>query len=449
VLEAHPETDMTATPDLRRVFEAQQARRWALKTSTADERRERLSRLRAAVVGHTDEVVQALYDDLRRPPAEAPDEIAAVTREIDRALDHLDEWMAPTPVTASFPGTTAFVQHEARGVVLLFGPWNFPFGLLLQPLAAIVAAGNTAIVKPNELALATSAVATTIIREAFSEEEVAVFEGGVELANELLELPVDHIFFTGSPAVGRTVMTAAARHLASVTLELGGKCPVIIDATVDLARVAALVAIGKTSNAGQICLSPDHVYVPSDLREEFVELYLGAVESRVYADGSIDLSAMARMIDRRNFDRVAGYIDDAVARGAKLVGSGARDAGTLTIEPVILLDVPADAAVMQDEIFGPVLPVFGYDELQDVVDAVRGRPKPLAVWAFTEDRETQAAILAGTSSGGTTINGWATNVAEPHLPFGGVGQSGMGAYHGRFGFHELSHARAVVRHEAL
>ncbi len=440
-------TSWTAA-EVSRVFGLQRARRWRLKTSTADERRARLLRLRQAVLDHADEVAQALHQDLRRPIAgQMSPEVHVVLKDIDEAVAHLDEWTAPTEVAPSFPGTAARIQYEARGVVLLFGPWNFPFGLVFQPLVAVIAAGNTAIVKPNELSPATSAMAAAVIRQAFPDDEVAVFEGGVDLAEILLELPVDHIFFTGSPSVARTVMTAAAKHLASVTLELGGKCPAIIDGTTDLAAVAALVCGGKMSNAGQICLSPDHVYVRSEVRDEFIEQYMRQVECAVYTDGAINVDAMPRIVDERNFDRVSHYVDDALERGAKLIGTGRRDRQTLTIEPVVLLDVPPDAAVMQEEIFGPVLPVFGYDDLDDVLEAVRSRPKPLAVWAYTDDPQTEAAILAGTSSGGMTVNGWATHCADPQLPFGGVGNSGMGAYHGRYGFRELSHARGVVRHE--
>jgi aldehyde dehydrogenase (NAD+) len=434
--------------DIARVFDVQRTRRWQAKTSSADERRELLSRLRAAVVRHSADAMAALHADLRRPMTDQPDpEIGVVIHDIDQAMSSLDGWMAPTQVDGSFPGTRAFIQYEARGVVLVFGPWNFPFALVLQPLVAALAAGNTAIVKPNELSPATAAVVATIINEACEESEVAVFEGGVDLAERLLELPVDHVFFTGSPAVARSVMAAAAKHLASVTLELGGKCPAIVDGSTDLADVVGSIALGKMSNAGQICLSPDHVYVRSDLRDEFVDAYMKQIGSTMYVDGSVDLEAMPRIVNERNFDRVAGYIDDAVERGAKLVGTGERDRETLTIHPVVLLDVPDDAVVMQEEIFGPVLPVFGYDSLDDVVDAIRSRPKPLAVYVYTADPITESAVLGSTSSGGVTINGWATHCADTQLPFGGVNHSGSGAYHGIYGFRELSHARGVVRHE--
>jgi aldehyde dehydrogenase (NAD+) len=435
------------TADVVRVFDAQRKNRWVRKVSTVHGRRARLLGLRRAVLDRAGDVAGALHADLRKPVGEGrPAEVQVVVKAIDDAVEHLDEWMAPVEVSPSFPGTSAFIQYEARGIVLLFGPWNFPFGLVFQPLVAAVAAGNTVIVKPNELSPATSAVTAALIRATFPEEEVAVFEGGVDLAECLLELPVDHIFFTGSPAVGHAVMAAAARHLASVTLELGGKCPAIIDGSADLTTAARIIASGKVSNAGQICLSPDHVYVPVDLRDQFVAEYMRQVEAAVYVDGAIDRGALPRIVNDRNFDRVSRYLEDALERGAKLVGTGRRDRESLTIEPAVLLDVPPDAEVMQEEIFGPVLPVLAFDRLDEVIDAVRSRPKPLAVYVYSDDPSTEAAVLSGTSSGGVTVNGWATHAADPQLPFGGVGNSGMGVYHGVYGFRELSHARGVARH---
>ncbi|WP_291796187.1 aldehyde dehydrogenase family protein [Brevibacterium sp.] len=438
--------------EIRRVHELQQRSKWRVGNTTAEQRVEKLGRLREVLLSRADDVDEALHRDLRRTKEKFADgftgagtELGGVLAEIDGIIAHLAEWMEPQAVPVSYPGTEAFVQYEARGQVLLYGPWNYPFLLTFQPLAAIIGAGNVAIVKPNELAPATSALAAEIIRAAFSEDEVAVFEGGVDLANALSELPVDHVFFTGSPAVGKVVMAAAAKHLASVTLELGGKCPAVIDGTTDLDAAAQALMIGKMSNAGQICLAPDHVYVKRALRDDFVDRFMGAVQDRVYNGDEINLDRFSRIVDERNFDRVAGYIDDAVERGAKLIGSGRRDRETLTVEPCVLLDVPEDAAVMQDEIFGPVLPVFAYDELGEVIDGIRSRTKPLTMHVFTADPEAEARVLAETSSGGVSINGWAGNYLEPNLPFGGANHSGIGAYHSIHGFRELSHARAVAK----
>lgn len=448
-----PTVTDAARDDIQRAFELQQASKWTAKNSTADERRDKLTRLKNAVVAHAADIDAALNQDLRRPTEAFNDgfvgggvELGGVVGDIDVIIANLDEWMKPTEVQGLFRGTKSYLQYEARGQVLLFGPWNFPFLLVVQPLAEIIAAGNVALVKPNELSPHTSALTATIIREVFTEDEVAVFEGGIDTANALLELPVDHVFFTGSPAVGKTVMTAAAKSLASCTLELGGKCPAIIDKTMDLDLVAHQVMIGKMSNAGQICLAPDHVYVERDVRDDFIDRYMSAVQNKVYSGDAINHDRFARIINERNFDRVAGYVDDALNRGAKLIGSGRTDRETLTIEPSVLLDVPDDATVMRDEIFGPVLPVFDFDGLDDVIAQIRSRTKPLSLYVFTQNPAFKEKVLRETSAGGTTVNGWATNAFDLALPFGGVNHSGHGAYHAVYGFRELSHMRTVVEH---
>ncbi|WP_261553910.1 aldehyde dehydrogenase family protein [Frankia tisae] len=442
------ETDKTPdSTDAEKVFDAQRRHRWITKTSTVEERIRHLTRLRAAITDHLDEIRAALHADLLRPPRpRVPVEVAAVLADIDDAGAHLAEWTAPTPLTPPpylGAGAEEFVQYEARGVCLLFAPWNFPFGLLFQPLVPIIAAGNTAIVKPNELAPATSTVSARIIREVFAPEHVAVFTGGVELANALLELPVDHIFFTGSPAVGRVVMAGAARHLASVTLELGGKCPAIVDGTTDLATAATQIAQAKHTNAGQICLSPDYLLIHQEARDEFLGHYLAWVEKNLYPDGKLAPGALGKIIDRRNLDRLTGYLDDAVARGARLVDNGVPDPDGHILPPAVLLDVPADARILTEEIFGPILPVLTFTDQAQIVEHVRAGGKPLAIYVYSDDRDLVDAVLAGTSSGGVTVNGWALHFADSQLPFGGVGSSGMGRYHGVHGFRELSHARSV------
>jgi aldehyde dehydrogenase (NAD+) len=278
-----PQLDDATRREIERVFALQHDYRWTAKNTSADHRKAMLSRLKDAVIRHADAARDALYADLGRSPEEPMmTEVLDVLGDIEETLEHLDEWIAPVaveptgPLTA--PGSKVEIMYEARGVCLIFGPWNFPYQLLLAPLVPAIAAGNTAIVKPSEMTPATSAVVATIVREAFAEHEVAVFEGGIPLAEALLDLPVDHIFFTGSPKVGQSIMTAAAKHLASITLELGGKNPAIIDDTTDVEQAAAHVAMGKHYNAGQICLAPDHVWVKTELRDEFVEHYLDWVK---------------------------------------------------------------------------------------------------------------------------------------------------------------------------
>jgi aldehyde dehydrogenase (NAD+) len=294
----------------------------------------------------------------------------------------------------------------------------------------------------------TSRVIAKILREVFDPREVVVFEGGVDLANALLELPVDHIFFTGSPNVGKTIMTAAAKHLASVTLELGGKCPVVLDEGVDLADVAAKVCRARFFNAGQLCLSTDHVWLRAEQRDAFIEHLKLAIAQMFYKDGQLNKVMLSRIVDARNFDRVVSYIDDATARGAKVALGGRREPDDLTLEPTVLVDVPLDARVMQEEIFGPVLPVLTYRSLDEVIGYIDAGGKPLAMYVYSDNPQFVEKLLTHTSSGGVTVNGVLSHSAERRLPFGGVNHSGMGRYKGIYGFREMSNPRSVLRHPA-
>lgn len=320
-----PRTDHTA--EAERLFTLQREHRWVAKRSNASHRRESLNRLKEAITDHAEEVIAALYDDLGKPPRSSKiAELGTVLHDIDEAVARLDEWMAPTrvqPAARLGVDTRAEIRYEGRGVVLLFGPWNFPFSLVFQPLVPIVAAGNTCIVKPNELAPATSDVTARIIRSVFDERHVAVLEGGVDVAEQLLDLPVDHVFFTGSPAVGKIVMAKAAQHLASVTLELGGKCPAIIDSATDLSKAVQTIAFGKHENTGQICLAPDHVWVHEDLRDQFVAQYLEWVSANIPAE------RVGRLVNSRNAERVRAYVADAVLRGATATTVHDQDGGLL------------------------------------------------------------------------------------------------------------------------
>ena len=451
VTTASGRVDDATRREMERVFALQQEYRWTAKNTSAEHRKAMLQRFKDTVIRHANDARDALNADLGKP-AEQPVmlEVAILLGEIEQALQHLDEWMQPVelepagPMTA--PGSRVEIMYEARGVCLVFGPWNFPYQLSLTPLVAIIAAGNTAIMKPSEMAPATSALVATVIRECFEENEVAVFEGGADVAEALLELPADHVFFTGSPKVASIVMAAAAKHLASVTLELGGKCPVIVDETTDIPLAAAQVAFSKHYNSGQICLAPDHVWVKEDVRDQFVDAYLEWIRTHLYTEeGQHNRLAMSHMIDKRNLDRVWRYVDDAKSRGANVLGPATTHPEELVIEPTVLVDVPLDADVMRDEIFGPVLPVLTFNDLDEVTRFVNAGGKPLAMYIFSQDDDFVSAVLSRTSSGGVTVNGWAIHHEEPTLPFGGVGSSGQGRYHGIHGFKELSHERAIVR----
>jgi aldehyde dehydrogenase (NAD+) len=439
-------TDQSA--EIARIFALQQAHQWDVKASTAATRKAKLARLKAAVESRADRIVAAVLEDTRKPEAEIRvTEVLGVMGNIQRNIDNLDAWMAPTEVVPSAnPGDSAQIVHEARGVCLILGPWNFPLGLTLGPLAAAVAAGNCCMVKLTDLCPATARIAGEIVREAFDEAEVALFEGEVDVASALLELPFNHIFFTGSTRVGKLVMAAAAKHLASVTLELGGKSPVIVDDSADLDKVAADLAHAKQFNGGQACICPDYVFVKPERQAQLVAGFKAHVASNLYEGGAIKKQDIAQVVNQRNFARVKALFDDAVAQGATVAAGGVLEEADLTIHPTILTGVTPQMKILQEEIFAPVLPVMTYDSLDQVIDFIESRDKPLALYIYSQDDDAIQRILDRTSSGGVTVNGVFSHYLENQLPFGGVGASGMGSYHGVFGFKAFSHERAIYRH---
>jgi aldehyde dehydrogenase (NAD+) len=432
--------------DIGRVFSLQRAHQWETKASTAAERKEKLRRLKAAVEQHAEEIIAAVRQDTRKPENEVRiTEVLNVLGNIDRNIANLDEWMKPVEVSPSLNGNDkARIAYEARGVCLILGPWNFPLGLVMGPLAAAIAAGNCCVVKLTDLCPATAAVAGRIIRAAFDEKEVALFEGGVDVATALLELPFDHIFFTGSTRVGKLVMAAAARNLASVTLELGGKSPVIIDADANVGKVAADLAAAKQFNGGQACISPDYVFVTAGQRDQLVEEFRARVKQNLHRDdGSFRKEGIAQIVNEQNFARISKLFEDALAKGARVAAGGTLEAADRTIHPTLLTDVTPDMLIMQEEIFGPIVPVMTYEKLDDAIAFVAGRGKPLALYIYSNTPDNVERILQRTSSGGVTVNGFFSHYLENHLPFGGVNQSGMGSYHGVFGFRAFSHERAI------
>lgn len=436
--------------EIARVFALQQANQWNVKASSAAERKAKLAKLKSAIEAHADDIVAAVLEDTRKPEGEIRvTEVLNIVGNIQLNIDSLDEWMTPTEVTPSRVQTDrAQIIYEARGVCLVLGPWNFPLGLALGPVAAAVAAGNCCIVKLTDLCPATAKIAGTIIREVFDENEVALFEGDVSVATALLDLPFNHIFFTGSPRVGKIVMAAAAKHLASVTLELGGKSPVIVDEGADIDAIAAALAGAKQFNGGQACICPDYVFVPESKQQQLVDGFKANVQKNLYAEGQINKGAIAQVVNQANFNRVKAMVDDAVEQGATVAVGGTLEEADLTIHPTMLTGVNPQMKILQDEIFAPVLPVMTYDNLDQVIEYIEAREKPLALYVFSPNEANVEKILARTSSGGVTVNGVFSHYLENRLPFGGVNGSGLGSYHGYFGFKAFSHERAVYRHIA-
>ncbi len=442
------QSDPDITAELTRVFELQRDNQWNVKASTAEERKAKLAKLKAAVEAHADEIVAAVRQDTRKPEGEIRvTEVLNVLGNIQLNIDSVEEWMKPTEVTPSKnPNDKAMIVPEARGVCLILGPWNFPLGLTFGPLAAAVAAGNCCMVKLTDLCPATARIAGKIVREVFDENEVALFEGEVEVAQAMLELPFNHIFFTGSTRVGKIVMAAAAKHLATVTLELGGKSPVIIDEGADIDKIAADLAGAKQFNGGQACICPDYVFVREDQKDRLVEGFKANVAKNLYEEGQLQKESIAQIVNKGNFARVKGLVDDALAQGARVVAGGDLEEEDLTVHPTMLTDVKPEMKILQEEIFAPVLPVMTYDSLDEVIEYIEARDKPLALYVYSDNPDNVQKVLDRTSSGGVTVNGVFSHYLENRLPFGGVNGSGMGSYHGHFGFKAFSHDRAVYMH---
>ncbi|WP_367615063.1 aldehyde dehydrogenase family protein [Rhodoplanes serenus] len=409
-----------------------------------------LERLRDALVRREADIVAALAADFGKPATEVLlTEILPVRQEIAHARRHLRRWMRPRRVrpTLGLIGTAARVRPEPKGVCLIIAPWNYPLNLALGPLVSALAAGNAVMLKPSELAPATSTLIASLIAETFPPGLVAVVEGDATVAERLLALPFDHIFFTGSPAVGRIVMAAAARTLASVTLELGGKSPAIVGPGADPRKAARWIAWGKFANAGQTCIAPDHVFVHRSVADRLV----AALEAEIARAYGADPSARrhspdyARIVSRRHADRLHGLIESATGAGAQVLAGGEADPLARYVAPTLIARTTLDMAVSQEEIFGPVLPVIAYDDLDQVIARIDAGPKPLALYVFDRSRSFAEAITARTSSGAVGINLTLAHFLHVGLPFGGIGQSGIGAAHGEHGFRAFSHEKAILR----
>jgi aldehyde dehydrogenase (NAD+) len=432
---------------IQQAFDSHHATAIRLRQSTVGERREKIRKLRDSVLAHQEDIIAAGFADFRKPAAEVElTEILPVVIEANDALRNLKAWMKPRGVWPSrmMMGTKGYIQFEPKGRCLIVSPWNYPVNLSLGPLVSAIAAGNTAIIKPSEMTPAASAVISKIIREVFDPSEVTVFEGDAPVAQALLDLPFDHIFFTGSPAIGKVVMTAAAKHLTSVTLELGGKSPTIVDGSADLALAAKNILWAKFTNNGQTCIAPDHIYVHADVKTEFVAACTKVLND-VYGAQPQQSEHLARIVNERHMQRLKSLLDDAVAKGARVLVGGHSDAADCFMSPTLLENISADAIIMKEEIFGPILPIFEYYDLDEVITRINADQKPLALYVWAKDEAVIKQVMQKTTSGGACINHCVVQFLHGNLPFGGVNNSGMGSAHGHFGFKTFSHERAVVR----
>lgn len=445
-----PQTTGASASDVQRLFELQRETALRLRTSTADERIAKLKKLKQAVQDYAPKFHASLYQDFRKSPMEVElAEILPVVAECNDMIRHVKKWMKPQRVmpTMMMGGTAAHVQHEPRGRCLIVAPWNYPVNLCFMPLASCIAAGNTAILKPSEMTPATSAVMAELIKEIFPENEIALVEGEIETSTALLDLPFDHIFFTGSPAIGKVVMAAAAKNLTSVTLELGGKSPVIVDETADLKLAAKTIMWGKYANSGQTCIAPDHVYVHESVKDEFTKLAVQALKDG-YGETPADWQKntdLTHVVNERHTRRVAGLLEDAKEHGATVLCGDVVDVADQWVAPTLLTDIPVTAKIMDEEIFGPLLPIIGYSSLDSVIGTINDGPKPLALYVWSKHKENINTVMKNTSSGGACINHVTVQYLHMNLPFGGVNNSGIGSAHGIWGFKAFSHERAVVR----
>ena len=417
------------------------------RTRSLEWRQEQLSALKRMLVEREDDLVAAMAADLGRPPFEAwAADLRVTAREIEEIQRELPGWMAPerTKVAAILRPGKARIVREPLGVVLVIAPWNYPVQLLVGPLAAALAAGNAVVCKPSEVSPATSGVLARLLPEYLDASAVAVVEGGPEETTSLLEQRWDHIFYTGNGTVGRIVAAAAAKHLTPVTLELGGKTPVIVARDANLKLAASRVAFAKFLNAGQTCVAADHVWVHREVEQEFLAALRREIDKR-YAGDPRRSADFGRIVNGRHAQRLKGLLDRG---GYELVCGGEVDVEERYVAPTVLRGVADDAAVMGEEIFGPVLPVLAFDDLGEVTAAISAGDKPLALYLFTGSDETVDQVLTNTSSGGLCVNEVMTHLMVPGLPFGGVGASGYGSYHGRWGFETFSHRRATYQRPA-
>lgn len=405
-------------------------------------RMEMLSALESAIVSNESRILEALNRDLRKPVHEAwMSEIGVTLEEIRLVRKNLPSWARAKriPVPLPLQPGRGEVRHEPLGVTLIIGPWNYPFQLAIAPLIGAIAAGNCAVLKPSELTANTSSLLHDLVASTFSPDYITVVEGGIPETTALLKLPFDHIFFTGSTAVGKIVMQAAAKNLVPVTLELGGKSPVIVDQDADLDLAARRIIWGKLFNAGQTCVAPDYLYVHESVREPLLSKMAGQIRKQLGPDEQKS-PCYARILNERNYNRIARFISSG-----EVYYGGRHDAHDLYIQPTILSSVAWEDPVMNEEIFGPILPVLTYKTWEEVVSSVRARPKPLAAYLFSQSKTNQNRFLDELSFGGGCINDVMAHLGNPHMPFGGVGESGMGHYHGHSSFLTFSHAKAVLR----
>jgi coniferyl-aldehyde dehydrogenase len=455
-------TSISPAPDLTeiesamlRLLEAQRADFLKEGQVSAATRIDRLDRGIDVLVRYADKLAEALNSDFSCRPREVTllTDVGASVAPMKHAKKHLHKWMKPEKRPTGFPlnlmGGRSRIEYQPLGVAGIIAPWNFPVSMVFAPMSGALAAGNRIMVKPSEFTPATSEVLKAMVEDVYDPKEVVVFTGGPEVGQAFSNLPLDHLLFTGATSVARHIMAAASRNLVPVTLELGGKSPVIISRSADLEKSLARIMMGKTLNAGQICLAPDYLLVPEEKLHEVITIAQNAVAA-MYPK-LLDNEQYTSVINERHFQRLTGYLAEAEQRGVKTIAINpagedfSQQQGTHKIPPTLIPEPPEDLKVLQEEIFGPLLPIRTYTEFSETIDYINSRPRPLAAYYFGEDADEQAAVETRTTSGGMCINDVIMHIGQEDLPFGGVGPSGMGSYHGIEGFRTFSHAKSIYR----
>ena len=435
--------------EVERIFKLQQLHRQKMVCSSYQSRKVRLKKLEQWIVANQHQIEQALFKDFHKPAEETQlTEIFIALSEIRHTLRHLKQWMKPKRVkpTRALLTTSAWVQYAPRGLALIISPWNFPFHLTVVPLASAIAAGNCVILKPSEFVPHTTQLLKQMVEELFPPQEVAIFLGDYTVAQALLEKPFDHIFFTGSTRVGKLVMAAAARHLSSVTLELGGKSPVVIDGTANLKDAAQKVAFNKYLNSGQTCIAPDYLLVHQQVSAPFNRLLAEEIQ-KMFGDNATKqkLASYARVINHHHFQRLAKGLTETLKNDGQLLFGGELDPEQNFISPTAIKLSTHDGALMQEEIFGPILPVITFNSIQEAITLINRFDKPLGLYIFSKDKNFIQTLIAQTDSGGVCINDALLQYIHLNLPFGGLRGSGFGNAHGFYGFRAFSYERAILR----
>lgn len=434
--------------DIQEIFKVQSQYQYRLGNSSASQRISRLNALKKALeTTFRNPLQEALYKDFKKPAIETDlTEIHPVISEIKLVKKQLKSWMQPQRVKSPlvFIGSSAYVHHEPKGVCLIISPWNFPVNLTFGPLVSAIAAGNTVMIKPSEMTPNTAAVMADIVASIFKPEEVALFQGDVAVAQSLLSLPFNHIFFTGSPAVGKIVMNAAAKNLSSVTLELGGKSPTIVDASANIDQAAKKIAWGKFLNNGQICVAPDYLWVHESIKDAFVKAFIKHT-THFYTEQAAQSTDYSRIVNENHFQRLANHLEDAKKNGGIIEMGGHVEASENYISPTLISGLTADATLLKDEIFGPILPLKTFTEIEKVIDYINAGEKPLALYIFSKKPAHIRKVINNTRAGSTAINHSVAQYSNHHLPFGGSNNSGIGKAHGYYGFQEFSNQRSILK----